>query len=154
MSHNVQGLIATLACFDAGAELAPRPRIAALEQGFGLLLIRGEAGDPEADPIPSDVASVAQTLSAHSPVAFVETAYFGGAGVQRAALWTNGTLVRTCLTRTGESEPGDRAINTILRALGVEVGENFDEFAAIGLMDHRSNKEWLAAIQAGTVIHG
>ena len=149
MSHNVQGLIAKLACFDARAELASRHRIVALEQGFGLLLIRGDAGDPEADPIPSDVANAAQALSAHSPVAFVETAYFGGPGVQRAALWENGTLVRTCLTRTGETEPEDRAINTIPRALGVDVGENFDEFAAIGLMDYRSSKDWLATIQAG-----
>jgi len=154
VSHNVQGLIAKLACFEAHAELAPRHRIVALDQGFGLLLVRGEAGDPEADPIPSDVASVAQALSAHSPVGFVETAYFGGAGVQRAGLWANGALVRTCLTRTGETEPEDRAINTILRALGVDVGDNFDEFAAIGLMDQRSNKDWLATIQAVAVSHG
>jgi hypothetical protein len=120
VSHNVQGLIAKMGCFEALGELAPRQRIAELEQGFGLLLLKDEAGDPETDPIPPEIAQVAQALSAHAPVAFVETAYFGGGGVQRAALWENGTLVRTCITQPGETPREDRPINTVLRALGVD----------------------------------
>jgi hypothetical protein len=152
MSHNVQGLIAKSACFEAFSQLAPADRVAELEQGFGLLLLKDEAGDPETDPIPHEIAQIAQALSVQAPVAFVETAYFGGAGVQRSALWENGILVSTCITQPGDTPREDRPINTVLRALGVDAGDDgCDEFAMIGLMAYRSNRECLATIAHETV---
>jgi hypothetical protein len=146
MSHNVQGLIVR-----KGA-LAGRPdyaaRAAALEQGFALLLLSDEPDyAPDNDPawIPPALVSSAEQLSRSAPVGFVETAYFGGEGGQRAALWRDGRRETDVLSSGTGLEPEQRAINRVLTTLGVEVGDYFDAYSAVGLSAHRRNTEWLGA---------
>ena len=38
----------------------------------------------------------------------------------------------------------DNPVNQALRAIGVEVGDAYDAFAAVGLSKHRSHDEWVA----------
>jgi hypothetical protein len=159
VGHFVQGLIAKQTCFQACSEVAPRSRVASLDQGFGLLLVTDAPDSRCNDPIPPKIAAVAQELSLRAPVAYIETEYFGGAGGQRAALWRDGAIIQVCETSdergTEASTPlRDRPINTMLRAIGVEIGPHLDEFEAIGLDQFRSHEDWLATIHENTVGNG
>ena len=83
------------------------------------------------------LARFAESLSMHSPVAYVETDYLGGPGDQAAAVWSRGALVMP--PRRAEGGP----INEALRLLGVERAGHHDEFDALGLGRHRSLESWL-----------
>jgi hypothetical protein len=143
--HHVQGLIARKECFHAEEALAPRQRTAELTQGFGLLLVNDDAGNP-ADPIPANVEGVARQLSIRVPVALVETSYFGGQGMQRSAVWLGGRLARMRPPQSGLTDPAQYPINSALRELGVSANRDMDEFDTLRLGRFRSNADWLASI--------
>lgn len=67
-------------------------------------------------------------------VAFVSAGYFGGAGGQEAAVWTNGAVVQRNIE-----------IDEALRLLGVQKEAGRDEFDTVGLGRYRSNAAWAAA---------
>jgi hypothetical protein len=90
------------------------------------------------------VEEFAVSLSRVAPIAYVETEYFGGVGVQGAAVWIDGA--RRLLIEPCESGP----INDALRLLGVVAREGVDEFDSVGLGRHRSNKVWLDSRSVGT----
>jgi hypothetical protein len=79
------------------------------------------------------------------PVAYVEADYFGGVGSQRAALWLNGVVVLGPLVAE-EHQPWPAAgspISQVLARLGVDRVGYVDEFAAVGLAEHRHTEDWL-----------
>lgn len=77
------------------------------------------------------LAELARTCSEHGAVAYIETDYFGGAGVQGAAAWIGGRVV---LSPTAD-EKGP--INVALRAIGLTPTGTRDEFDTLGLGDVR-----------------
>jgi hypothetical protein len=70
-------------------------------------------------------------------VAYVETEYFGGDGVQAAAVWEGGAIA------FGPRQADAGPINEALRLLGVERTTAQDEFDTVGLGRHRRNEGWI-----------
>ena len=81
----------------------------------------------------SAVASVLKELSQIGPVAYVETDYHGGTGVQDAMAWSGGNVVYPAES----SEYGP--INAALAAIGVKRLNNLDEFDSAELGQFRSS---------------
>lgn len=90
---------------------------------------------------------VAKFFSLKTPVAYVETDYFGGIGSQGAAVWANGELIfgpTVSASREGWADDHSGAvINIALQRIGVTKDGCSDEFEAIGLGTYRSNQDWL-----------
>jgi hypothetical protein len=118
---------------------------------------RHQTAYPQFAALAPPLAELGIELSLHTPLAYVETEYFGGLGTQGSVVWNRGQVVFGPL-RTGEPEewefspvvstPLDSgAINQALRYLGVTSADFSDEFAALQLDKCRSNDEWLATIQ-------
>lgn len=83
--------------------------------------------------------------SERGPLTYVEAEFFGGLGIQRAAVWLGGGL---CWGPVGVEEreplPAEGSpISQALRHLGVQCGEAEDEFAAVGLQRHRNTAYWV-----------
>ena len=70
---------------------------------------------------------LARECSVHGPIAYVETDYFGGVGVQGAAAWANGEM--RFPPTTGEHS----VINAALRMIGLTAAKGLDEFDTLGL---------------------
>lgn len=87
----------------------------------------------------------AAELSRIGPIAYLETNYFGGGGVQSAIAWRACIAVvgpRSLKLRDEAGVPrGDWPINAALQALGVGAGDHEDAFAAFGLGFYRSNED-------------
>src|SRR5262249_6881178 len=81
------------------------------------------------------VQRLLEELSQRSPIAYVETEYFGGAGTQAATVYVDGKAI---LTATGESGP----INRALHGLGVAKTTTLDEFEVVGLGKYRDMDDW------------
>lgn len=76
---------------------------------------------------------IAAEVSANfGPVAYVETDYFGGAGVQSAAAWIQGKLAMPPTTHPAGP------INAALHTIGLERAGGLDEFDTLGLGQVRS----------------
>lgn len=72
-------------------------------------------------------------------LAYIETNYFGGAGMQAAAVYQDGQTLLRSATATGPRLSGrDSPVNGALRALGVSPSPGRDEFEAAGLDRFRS----------------
>lgn len=94
--------------------------------------------------LPGGFDRVLATWSAAGPVAYVEADFFGGAGSQRAAVWSGGDLVLGPLG-LDEVDPVPDAgtpISRALRRLGVDRHGHDDEFEAVDLHRHRETDEW------------
>jgi hypothetical protein len=176
MGHHVQAVIAPLESLRFGLSSLRHARVVPLGQGLGLAPITDElfdeitgeiqaAGD---DPHPGlrkmspGLAELAVRLSDRTPVAYIETDYFGGKGAQAAIAWDRGRVVVGPLN-TGDGTPSARgAINRALRylgvalptragrvvsrvltALGLPCGLILDEFGAVGLGRFRSDEDWI-----------
>ena len=83
-----------------------------------------------------------ETLSLHSPVAYIETEYFGGSGDQVAMLFRQGHLALGPLRESSRQGGKSGPINSVLRELGVRKRGAADEFEAVGLDGLRSMEEW------------
>jgi hypothetical protein len=92
----------------------------------------------------SDMVFAAE-VSRRGTLAYIETSYFGGAGLQAAALWGGGALAIRPLSMTNEQSAGrpvaTRPINAALRGLGVVAAGRADEFDTFGLSQYRSNAD-------------
>lgn len=77
-----------------------------------------------------------RALSADTPIAYIETEYFGGEGFERAGVWSHGAIALGPLEGAG-------SINQALRTLGVEARPGVEEFEVVGLDRHRSLEDWL-----------
>jgi|GEM_PF-368163 len=81
------------------------------------------------------IAELCTTLSAQSPVAYLEADFFGGTGGQASAVWERGAIT------FGPTVASD-AINQALAKIGIARGLG-DEFETLGLQRHRFTEEWL-----------
>lgn len=83
--------------------------------------------------------------STDGPVAYIEAEYFGGTGSQNAQVWDggHGALGPLHLAENQPAPPDGSPISQALRRLGVDKGDHYDEFDAIGLNRHRDTDDWL-----------
>lgn len=136
-------------------------RVVRLTQGIELVPVP-EAATPEDwqdayeefSYLAPDLSAAARLASTAGPIAYLEGETFAGEGIQRAVLWRRGQLAwgprHTCDVEAdagGElvwaPDHRDAAINAALRELGVERGDAFDEYAALGLHLKRTTEDWL-----------
>jgi hypothetical protein len=101
------------------------------------------------------IATLAERLSADRQVLYIFWETWAGPGIQEAAGWREGRLfygpIGTCDLEAGR-EPGyqvasreDMAINSGLRAMGVQAAPGVDEFETVGLTRHRMTDDWIDA---------
>lgn len=102
-----------------------------------------------------ELAEWAGRHSLYGDVAYLHTEFFGGRGFHAAVAWRGGTIAwgpTFTATSAGEAEDhysvvgdvGDLAVNVILRWLGVQRGDQADEFDAAGLSRYRWTEDWAA----------
>ena len=150
MGHTVQAFIAKADVLRDAARSLDAAHVIPVEQGFALLLntdglygevVRGggsgEMPYPEFYKLSSALAKFGAGCSTRGAVAYVETDYWGGEGVQSALLWERGEVAY------GPAEASLGPINEVLRRLGVERGAHHDEFDAVGLGHYRDNEDWI-----------
>lgn len=138
----------------AGAAGLASARLGMLDQGLALLPITDDLFESVADGsapalgfwrLPGGFEWVLARWSERGPLAYVEAEFFGGLGVQRAAVWDGGGLAWGPLG-VGENEPfpaEGSPIAQALRRLGVHRGEAEDEFAAVALYRRRNTANWV-----------
>jgi hypothetical protein len=73
----------------------------------------------------------AEVSANYGPVAYAETDYFGGTGVQSAAAWIQGKLAMPPTTHPAGP------INAALHTIGLERANGLDEFDTLGLAQVR-----------------
>jgi hypothetical protein len=106
-----------------------------------------------------ELAEWAGRHSRYGDVAYLHTEFFGGGGFHAAVAWRGGTVAwgpMFTATSAGEAEDhysvvedgDDLAVNVMLRWLGVQRGDQADEFAAAGLNRYQWTEDW-AALAAG-----
>lgn len=153
MAHSIHGFIAKRRPLETAATSLPDAVVCALPLEFGFLPLEMPS---EADP-PAGVSSCERLSAAMNawaaersrafPLAYVQTEYTGGPGVQSAIVWDGGEVVFGPIA-TGDYVGEDatprleRAINRALRLLGVSKGREIDEYAALDLGRHRLNDWW------------
>jgi hypothetical protein len=96
--------------------------------------------------LPAGFGDTLAAWSVRGPVVYAEAEFFGGIGMQRAAVWDNGRLAFGPLYN-GEDErfaPEGSPISQALRYMGADRDRCFDEFDAVGLNRHRHIEGWLA----------
>ena len=116
-----------------------------LPQGYGMIFLTDALLDDigelfESANEPSDPETVTsfllQEYSFHTKLAYIETDYFGGIGTQSGILYENGNIsIPLC--------SGERAINILLRELGVWREVNKDEFDSLNLGIYRRMDKWI-----------
>jgi hypothetical protein len=87
--------------------------------------------------LPPQLLKLCEQLSKQCTLAYIEAEFFGGAGAQAHALFSEAKAL-------GQAVVSESAINDALRYLGVAIGEAHDEFEAVGLGRHRDTDEWVA----------
>jgi hypothetical protein len=144
------------------AKAAGEARIAVVELplGYGLVPITAQVLDrlgggtvgPFRDTfwyLSAGVESLARTVSHTGPVAYLEADIFGGAGTQAMVAWRDGEVwlepaTTECRWPPDPASASQGAFNQVLRQLGVDRGEAFDEFDALNLGKHRHTEDWQA----------
>ncbi len=151
MSHQIHGFVFREALAARVTAQHPALRMAALTQGFVLLVVNPDAWDvleeaygngdrrPPRDfeRLGPGVRAFGAALSKSGRVAYIETHYFGGTGTQGAAAWSEG---REALPPAVKPFG---AINEALAFVGVEPAANEDAFNSVGLRRHRHDEGWL-----------
>ena len=161
MGHNVEAIIVSA---EADLSSIPSAKIAKripLPCGLMLIPITDEFFDEVATTasngsegafeefwkFPKGLLPLVESLSKDQSVAYVETEYFGGTGVQAAAVWLKGKLVYG-----PKQNKKIGPINAALRRLGVRASDGRDEFDTIGLGRFRSNEDWIEQPQFGKAL--
>jgi hypothetical protein len=95
----------------------------------------------------TDMAFAARA-SEGGALAYVQTAYFGGSGLQNAVLWIGGAVAMKPAV-LDKHAAGNRPrptwpINAALRGLGVRAAAGHDEFDTFGLGGYRNHEAILA----------
>jgi hypothetical protein len=153
MAHAVNAIIVGIALEETILAEIPGARAIALKKGLCLVPIIDELFDAFASRYTDrqEISSasfrrfsgplerVLESASLRGPVAYIETAYFGGTGTQSAAVWRDGRL----LLPPTKAPLGP--INRAPRHLGVRFVWSRDAFQIVGLDRHRSNGDWIAA---------
>lgn len=95
--------------------------------------------DEENDELPLPLVELCTQLSSNGPIAYIEAEIFGGVGTQAYVFIDDKGKMSTSVV-------ADRAINEALRLLGVRPTTGHDEFASIGLGQHRDTNGWLNGV--------
>jgi hypothetical protein len=104
--------------------------------------------DPQMTYLSTALEDTLTDLSEASTVAYIETEYFGGLGVQGAVVFEGGKYVY------GPTTASTGPISHALRLLGVRKGPTaIDEFDLVGFGRYRNNDEWIAAAQNAALAH-
>jgi len=158
--HWVQALVASEKVLAQAHVLISSLVVCPLSQGLALVPITSQAeqdlaasefsaldpSPPLAEEMAPGVAALAAKLSFNGPVVYAATFLHGGTGAQDALVWNAGEL--TLSLQENEDNPSEwpnSSISRALRQIGVKAEEGEDEFDAIGLGNHRSNKGWADA---------
>ena len=150
MGHCIQALVATLDTAEHLRAAYPQLPCVAARQGFGILPIDAEFIDSVAEARPPQSTDTfmlltdafrdfLRDLSRLGCVAYIETEYFGGAGGQGAAVYSDRQVIM-------EPEWGESGqINRALKMIGVNRDLLGDRFSALGLDTYRSNEDLIEA---------
>lgn len=94
-----------------------------------VLVAKGESEpvNPEFWRLTHALAEIANECSVYGAIAYVETDYFGGNGVQGGGAWRDGRVIVP--PATDEGGP----INAALEAVGLRATEGLDAFDTLGL---------------------
>jgi hypothetical protein len=134
--------------------LPPVARFAGLAQGYALIPVTEDLYDAVTDGsgekvmgfwfLPGGFDATLAEWSKQGPVSYVEAEYFGGRGVQSAAVWADGQVVLGPLHQPeGEAHAEQGSpISQALRHLGVQKGDGHDEFDTAGLNRYRDVDHW------------
>lgn len=154
MGYELRAVIAdraVLATVSAGLEQA---RLVPLRQEMALVPMTDTLFDAVSDGtadralgfwfLPGGFERVLAAWSAEGPIGYVEAEYFGGTGIQRAAVWAQGALALGPFTAEGRKRPprDGSPISRALRLLGVAADRGLDEFDSVGLRRHRRMEDW------------
>ena len=171
MGHTIQGFVGRETELREFFSVYPSVRLISLKQGFAFAPLTrtvcaeiAAGGDFLADIcderfiyLSSQIFQFGRRLSLVTPVALIETEYFGGEGFQRAVAWRDGDVrFGPAVAGNEEGVQIDRQtshpINRALQEIDVrgylmenEDEDPKDEFDELGLGRYRSNDDWLAA---------
>jgi hypothetical protein len=162
MGHSIQVILGPRAAVEALAENWVYAKAFALPQGFAAMPLTDELSDDIMELLRKNGKvkpfvwfseahqEVLEQASSRTQLAYLETDYFGGLGMQCAVLFEKGKLTLGPLkTETLWDEQlqqyrsvpeGERAINAVLQAMGVWKGKMLDEFDALELGKYRNNE--------------
>ena len=166
MAHNIQAFISSLDCLENAASKLKKAHVVSLPQGFAMLPVLDTLRQEAATIYPSQetesfaefydltdsVAQLGAQMSQQTPVAYIETEYWGGDGTQAAIVWHQRKVILRPYTRQLDWRQ-DRVtklavrrgpISIALNRMGVELDEELDEYDALGLGRFRSNEDWIA----------
>jgi hypothetical protein len=158
VAHFISGFIGRLDGLREAATALEGERVVPLFGGFGFLPLAEQpegacdvGAYPELSGLTTQLATWAAEQSRRVALAYIETEYWAGSGIQVAIVWENGAVALGPLNTSREdaapSPPSATwAINQAARALGVTRGEKSDEFDTLGLGKYRSNNDWLTAL--------
>jgi hypothetical protein len=151
MSHHIHGLVLHKTLLPAAKKLIPGGKGAALEQDFCFIPITDRVfedlrstypeladAENEFERLSAAVEFVAKELSLEGEVAYIETEYWGGPGMQAAIVWKGGEVVLSLSAKAPKVGP----INKALAVLGVDLRGRLDEFDTLGLGRYRSSHAW------------
>jgi hypothetical protein len=148
VGHELQAVISRSALLRAAASGLSTALVRDLRQKLALLPITDELFDDVTDgsgaalgfwKLPGGFDRVLANWSKNGPFAYVEAEFFGGVGMQRAAVWSGGAVAWGPLGMgKGDPPPAEGSpVSQALRQLGVRRGAAIDEFAAVGLSRHQ-----------------
>ena len=146
MAYTLQAVIAKSEAFSL--PLPQGLQVVRLQGGIDMLPLSTQAlkvhgisfcplTDEGEEELPQTLLELCEQLSKQCVLAYIEAEFFGGAGAQAHALFSEGKAV-------GQPVVSDSAINDALRYLGVVKGEAHDEFESVGLGQHRDTNEWVS----------
>lgn len=143
MSYVLYALIGKRQTLEAVALPFPTARIVPLEQNIAIIPLTDElcedmGASSEIEnlyKLSPELEEWALRISKAGLVVYIEAEFFGGSGNQSALGW-NG--VSRMLGPVYEP----KAINRVLKLLGVNKGNAYDEFEAVGLRKHRDTHDW------------
>ena len=155
--HYVQAIIGNEGTLHQFVSAFPQARMAELRDGLVLIpltdklskAVQGTAWPPF-ERLTSPFGHALSAASTTSPVAYIETEYFGGTGTQAAIVWNNGTVTMEPALYETPSDLDlplmEQPINRALAILEVtcEPGQ-VDLFDTVGLGKFRSTEEWAKA---------
>lgn len=157
MGYVLEAVIGRRALLAAATRAQPAAVVVPLAQDMALIPMTDNLFDSITDgsaarplgfwKLPAGFDRTLGAWSGAGPIGYVEAELFGGIGTQRGAVWADGDLVLGPVSfeersRHRAGAAATTPISLVLARLGVSRGKHVDEFAAVGLPEHRSTEDW------------